>query len=174
MKLYELAEAYRSIEALMQEEGDGWEKALDDTREEIGVKLVNIAKLVREIEAEGKAYQAEANRMTAHFQSAVNRVDRLKAYAQTHMEALGLDKVQGDVIGLRLQKGPPQVEVVSEGLIPSNFIRGTIIRPLNELPEELQTEAIRAVDKRAILDVLKSGASVPGTEVVQRKHLRIV
>jgi len=72
------------------------------------------------------------------------------------MRAAGIDKVKGRLFTLAFQKNPPSVEVMDESLIPSDYIK-----------------TVTSVDKKLILEALKSGHSVSGCSLSQSESLRI-
>ena len=69
-----------------------------------------------------------------------------------------IDRVQGDLFTVTLQNNPPSVRFIDEDLIPGKY---------------KETEIVTKIPKKAILDDLKEGIEIPGTEMVQNKSLRI-
>jgi len=159
MKLYELSEAYRRIEL----EGDDYAIALNSIADEFDVKVENIAKLIREAEAEESTFKEEARRMSEKAGYAANRVARLKDYVRQNMEAIGRDKVQGKLFSVSVQDSTPSVVISDDASIPQEFLR--------HVPEEWQP------DKKALLDYWKANGTIPdrvkGVEIHEGKHIRI-
>lgn len=173
-RLYELSAAYESVRRMAEEDPNSdWTAALDGLQGEAQDKLVNIAKLVREWQSNAEVYAAEIERLTKRMEAERNRASRLVEYARQHMERLGLERVKGDVVSLRLQASPPTVRVADLAAVPPDFLRATISAPGTEVPEALRDRARFEVDKKAVLEAWKLGKPVPGTAVEQSRHLRI-
>ena len=105
MNLYELTEMYQNLLDLdlEEEELQGHLKNIDD---EIEIKAENIAKVLRSLDAEAKAYKKEIERFTLKKQGAENRAKRLKAYLQEAMEAVDKKKFKTDLFSFNIQKMP--------------------------------------------------------------------
>ena len=146
MKLYELAESYHRIEALFDEEGADWEKALDEITEDFNTKAESVAKMVREFEAEAKIYSDKAS-------AATNKARSLKAYLQANMLATGIQNVKGQLLNIFLQKSPPSCNIIDESQIPDEYIR--------VIPEQKEP------DRKAIIEAHKKGITVPGVEIIK-------
>ena len=160
MKLYELAESYHRIEALFEEEGADWQKALDEIAEAFDTKAENIAKMVRQCEAEAKVLNDEAKRLSEKALASSNRARHLKDYLKANMLATGIDKIKGQIINIFLQNNPPSCQIIDESQIPEVYM---LVIPETKQP-----------DKRAIIDAFKSGIDVPGVEIAtEEKHILI-
>ena len=92
LKLYEYTELYQRLQDI-GEEGLDIEAALATVQEDFNTKAENVAKVIRSLEAEAKAYQDEINRLNQAAQARANRGQRLKDYLRQNMEALNLDTV---------------------------------------------------------------------------------
>lgn len=176
MKLYQLTADFEQVRALL-DDPDVDDQAVWDTLEglqgEAEDKLLAIGRLIRERDAEQQAVKAEIDRLVNRHDRLMRQSDGLRTYAQLHMERMGLERVKDAAITLRLQHGPPAVEVMDLAVIPSTFKRATLRLAAHEVPEGYEDRAVYDVDKKAILAAHKDGASVQGTAVVQRKHLRL-
>lgn len=160
-KLYELTEMYQNIWNLVNDEEadlDGLEKALDSIEEGIEGKAENTAKLIKSIEGNISILKEEEQRLAKKRKSMENKVKNIKEYLEMQLRVMEIDKIQGDIFTVALQNNPPSVRFLDEDLIP------------NEYKEEVITIKI---PKKAILDDIKAGKEVPGTEMVQTKSLRI-
>jgi hypothetical protein len=76
------------------------------------------------------------------------------------MQATGVAEVATDEWAAKLAKKPPSVNIVDAAAIPPAYMRQPEAPP-------------PAPDKKAIGDALKSGAIVPGAELVQGFRLAI-
>lgn len=159
MKLYDIAEAYRRIEQLVDDEG-GYTEALNNITDEFDVKVENIAKLVREAEAEAKAFSDEAKVFTDKARYASNRAKHLKDYIYSNMAFTGRDKVQGKHLTIAMQSAPPSVHVDIGVEVPREYCR--------HIPEQWEP------DKKALLDLWRQDKALPqGVNVIQSLYVRI-
>ena len=84
-----------------------------------------------------------------------------------------VDVAKDAAVTVRLQVGPPSVEVLDADQVPSDYKRATLTMLLPDVPEDLVGLAKVEIDRRAILDAHKAGADVAGTRVVRNQFLRI-
>ena len=174
MKLYELAREYEALLEAADGEEAAFSQALDQLGGELAAKALAVAKVVKTLEAEAAGYKAEETRLSERRKARENAADRLKGYLKDNLIAAGLAHVQGDVVDLRIQDGPPSVEVVDEIHLGNEWKRAVLKLPLTRVPEELIGEAQVEVDRRGILDWVKAGNTAPeGTVVTRGKFLRI-
>ena len=158
MKLYELAQNYAQLMEMAEEmESDALVDTLEALQDAIEDKAENIAKLIKNLEADAKIIKEEEKRLAERRQSIEKKIDRLKQYLQEQLEVAGLQRVKRPTITVAIQNNPPSVKVVDEKLIPSEFM----------IPQPAQ------IDKKAILERLKNGETVPGCELKQTKGVRI-
>lgn len=101
-----------------------------------------------------------AKRMNERAKTLNSRVDALRAYALKNMQGTGIGEVSTAEFGAKVAKKPPSVNVVDSALIPAAYMR----QPEQPPP---------APDKAAIAAALKTGALVPGCELVQGFRLAI-
>jgi len=158
MKLYELARSYAE---LLDRAEDIDTEALVDTlaslQDAIEDKAENIAKLIKNLEADAKIIKEEEQRLAERRRAIEAKVDKLKMYLQEQLEIAGLQKVKRPTITVSIQANPPSVDVIDEKAIPNDFL-------IPQAPK---------VDKRSILERLKKGESVPGVTLKQTKGVRI-
>lgn len=160
-KLYELTEMYHNVWDLVEDEEadlDGLEKALESIEENIEGKAENTAKLIKSIEGNINTLKEEEKRLAKKRRAMENKTNRIKDYLEMQLRVMEIDKVQGELFTVALQNNPPSVNFIDENLIPEKY------------KEEVVTVKI---PKKAILDDIKAGIEVPGTEMVQKKSLRI-
>ncbi|MED5050599.1 siphovirus Gp157 family protein [Anoxybacillus rupiensis] len=157
MKLYELAQNYAQLMELAEEmESDAIVDTLEALQDEIEEKAENIAKLIRNLEADVKVIKEEEQRLADRRRSIESKIVRLKAYLQEQLEVAGLQKVKRPTITVAIQSNPPSVEIADEKLIPSEFM----------IPQY-------KVDRKSILERLKNGEIIPGAKLVQGRGVRI-
>lgn len=157
MKLYELAQNYARLMEMAEEmESDALVDTLESLQDEIEEKAENIAKLVKNLEADAKIIKEEEQRLADRRRSIESKVTRLKEYLQQQLEVAGLQKVKRPTITVAIQANPPSVEIADEKLIPSEFM----------IPQY-------KVDKKSIMERLKNGEIIPGCSLKQTKGVRI-
>ena len=158
MKLYDLAQNYAQLLEMADDmESDALVDTLEALQGEIEEKAENIAKLIKNLEADAKIIKEEEQRLAERRRAIEAKVDRLKAYLQEQLEVAGLQKVKRPTITVAIQNNPPSVEIADEKLIPSEFM----------IPQPAK------IDKKAILERLKNGEEIPGAKLVQGRGVRI-
>ena len=160
MNLYELTNEWIGLqETDLETEGDGeaWIQLLEETEASIRDKLLVIARVVKNLEAEETALKDEEHRLYAKRKARTNRIDGLKEYALTAMQNIGLKDVQDSVFKVAIQKNPPYVFIPDERLIPIEY--------WIPQPDKLNKTAIKAA--------LNEGQEVGGAELKQTEGLRI-
>ena len=158
MKLYELAQNYAQLMEMAEEmESDALVDTLEALQDAIEDKAENIAKFIKNLEADAKIIKEEEQRLAERRRAIETKVDKLKTYLQEQLEIAGLQKVKRPTITVAIQNNPPSVEIADEKLIPSEFM----------IPQPAK------VDKRAILERLKNGEEIPGCSLKQTKGVRI-
>ena len=158
--LYQLTENYNNILELADNPEvteDMIKEALDSISEEIELKAVNIAKLIKSIESDIAGVKAEKDRLAAKEKSMSNKVKNLKEYLYSAMKLTGKEKIKTDLFSFNIQKNPASVNVISD----------------TDIPEEVLVEMPKQINKKAILEKLKAGETVPGCELQQTTSLRI-
>lgn len=154
MRLYEITEMYAAMEAL--DDSVDITAALENIGGALEEKLENVAKLIRNLEAEAKAYEEEEKRLRAQKQAAKNRVECIKRYVKENLEEIGRDKIEAGIFKWSLQNGPGRVEITDETKIPEEFFV-TEIKPL----------------KAEIKKAIEEGVITEGAEIVREKSLRL-
>ena len=156
MNLYELSQNYLAVQD-MDLEPETLKDTLDSIEEAIEVKAENIAKWIRNLEADKKAFEEEEKRFKEKKQAADNRIKSLKLYLEDNMRLTGKTKFKAGFFSFAIQNNPPSVEVFDEALIPKQF--------LIEQPAK--------IDRAGIKELLKAGEEVPGAELKHSSGLRI-
>lgn len=158
MKLYELARSYAELLDRAEEmESDALVDTLESLQDAIEDKAENIAKFIRNLEADAKIIREEEQRLAERRRAIEAKVDKLKTYLQEQLEIAGLQKVKRPTITVSIQANPPSVDVIDETAIPIDFL-------IQQAPK---------VDKKSILERLKKGETVPGVTLKQTKGVRI-
>ena len=156
MNLYELSQNYLAVQD-MDLEPEVLKDTLDSIEEAFEDKAENIAKWIRNLEADKKAFEEEEKRFKEKKQAADNRIKSLKLYLEDNMRLTGKTKFKAGFFSFAIQNNRPSVEVFDEALIPKQFL---IAQPVK-------------IDRAGIAELLKAGEEVPGAELKQTKGLRI-
>lgn len=156
MNLYELSQNYLAVQD-MDLEPEVLKDTLDSIEEAFEDKAENIAKWIRNLEADKKAFEEEEKRFKEKKQAADNRIKSLKLYLEDNMRLTGKTKFKAGFFSFAIQNNPPCVEVFDEALIPKQFL---IAQPVK-------------IDRAWIKELLKAGEEVPGAELKQTEGLRI-
>ena len=156
MNLYELSQNYLAVQD-MDLEPETLKDTLDSIEDAIEDKAENIAKLIRNLEADKKAFEEEEKRFKEKKQAADNRIKSLKLYLEDNMRLTGKTKFKAGFFSFAIQNNPPSVEVFDEALIPKQFL---IAQPVQ-------------IDRAGIKELLKAGEEVPGAELKHSSGLRI-
>uniref|UniRef100_UPI0035A0FA56 siphovirus Gp157 family protein n=1 Tax=Jeotgalibaca porci TaxID=1868793 RepID=UPI0035A0FA56 len=161
--LYELTAEFKEAEYLYNtaeshEEMLEAEKYLIDAEVDLSEKAENIAKWIKNLEAERDIFKKESDRLASKAKSLGNKADSLKRYLQDSLEVAGVDKVKGELFTVSVQNNPISLDLSTTEHIPDEFKR---------VPEPV-------VNKRELLKYIKeTGEIFEGVEVKQTRSVRI-
>ena len=161
--LYELVGNLKEFEYLYNqaetdEELSEAEKYLIDAEIELSDKVENIAKFIKNLEAERESFKKESDRLASKAKSFANKADNLKRYLQDSLEVSGVDKVKGSLFTVSLRNNPFSLDLSSAEHIPMEFKR---------TPEPV-------VNKRELLKYIKeTGETFEGVELKRTRSLVI-
>lgn len=162
LKLYELSDDYLEAMEALAEIDDLPPEAIADTLEGLAGawedKALNVARYVRNLEAEAEAIVEARDRMERRAKAASRQAARLKAYLKAELERTGL-KPKAPDLALRLQNNPPSVMIDDPAKIPKTYQR---------------TETVTSILKAEIGAALKAGKKVTGAHLEQSTRLVIV
>lgn len=160
-KLYELTEMYQGLWDVIGDEDvdlDGMEVALKAVEDNIEQKAENMAKLIKGIDGDIATLKTEEERLSKKRKTLENKQKSIKTYLEYQLTVLEIDKVKTPLFTVAMQNNAQSVKFIDENLIPEKY------------KEEVVTVKI---PKKAILDDIKAGIEVPGTEMVRTRSLRI-
>lgn len=160
--IYELTDDYAAklteLGELLQ---DGQEVGNDqviwllELQDNIGDKVVNIGKFVKNLDASSDAIAKEIARLTAKKRGIDNHVRALKDASVAAMTLLGVDKVQDDVMPVRLQ---------------NNSQYSVMVESVDSLPDKYKVLNYSA-DKKALL-ADKDSLDIQGVTITKGRHIR--
>lgn len=160
-KLYELAEGYKNIQALLDNPDIPEEIVIDSLtsiNEDFEDKAESIAKLLKSMEADVKAFKEEEIRLSSRRKALENRIGGLKTYLESYMRSVDKPKFKGKLFTFSIQKNKPSVDISNIESIPIEYI---------------EVEEVKKVDKKKILADIQEGKEVPGASVKVSESLRI-
>jgi len=158
MKLYELTAQYQRLADMEldgQEDFEAFNALMNELTDDITAKADNVAAVIKTMDAEADALAEEIKRLQDRKRSIANKGDSLRAYLHENLKASGLDKVQGRLFTVALQKNPASVQVEESMLADEWFV------------------TTRTPDKSKIKDALKAGQVIEGATLWQSESLRI-
>lgn len=157
VKLYELTEDYRELEAML-EAGDIDEKAFADTLEgisgEISEKMEAMKKLKATIDGELAGIDLEIERLTKLKKSKQSAINSLESYAFNQMKKMGVSKLSTTIGDIKIQKGRQSVQVDIDAMDAVNAIRF------------VKTKIVSSADKVAIKKALAAGEEIAGASLM--------
>lgn len=161
--LYTLASQYRALADQLAEADLDAQTVADSIEasgitDDIATKAQGIECIARSAEAHHDAIDAEIKRLGALKKHRAAIAQGLRDYLETHMEGMGISKIECPLYTLKLQNNPASVDVFEPGLLPAEFMRQPEAPP-------------PAPDKKAIAAALKAGTDVPGAKLTQTQRL---
>lgn len=160
MRLYDLSEQYNDLLDMLEQDADNeaLKTMLDGLDDAFDAKVESIVKLMRSKCAERDAMDTEIKRLQERSKKIDKEVTWLETYIHNEMERTGKDKVKSSLFSISLAKCPPSVNILDEFEVPEVFFT---------------VKEVRTLDKRSILERLKSGEEIPGVQLHQRVTLKI-
>jgi Arc/MetJ family transcription regulator len=157
MNLYEMTVAANELYDLLTS-GEIDEQTFTDTLEAMGTeeKLESYCKVIRQLEADGEMLKAEKERIEKKQKAVTNSIDRMKKAVIEFMKAQGADKTSAGTFTVALSTSKA-TKIIDESKIPKKFF-------VKQEPK---------LDKKTILDLLKSGVKVKGCELQINEGVRI-
>ncbi len=161
LRLYELSMEYLQALEALTELDDLPPEAIEDTLEGLSGawedKALNVARFVRNLEAEATAIDEAKKRMEVRARVTNNKAARLRQYLLSELEKTGLRPKAADV-ALRVQKNPPAVILDDETRIPEAYRR---------------TQIVSTILKAELAAALKAGQAIAGAHLEQSQRLVI-
>ena len=149
--LYELTDDYLTL-LEMAEDPDIDEQALKDTMEGIEgaleIKAEGYAKIIRMLEGDAAACDAESKRLRNKKQAIERNIDRMKRALQYAMETTGKTKFKTPLFSFNIQKNTPSV-VMDEAYIEN-------------IPERFLVRKDPEINRKAIKDAINAGEDIGG------------
>lgn len=160
MTLYTLSDEFLKLYQMELEDQESELIAFDALLSELknfeGNKADGYGSLIKTWEAEAEAFSTEIKRMEAQKKARLNKVERLKDNLEIYMQTLKIDRIEGSLFKLVMQKNPPSLQIADESKLPDKLCK-----------------IERKADKTAIKEILKNGGEIEGCHLVQTESVRI-
>ena len=160
--LYELTNDWLMLMEMAEDpdiEEDVFMDTLEGIEGEIEIKADGYAKVIKQLEHDAEACDAEAKRFTEKKKFIENKIDRMKKSLQRVMELTGKTKFKTELFSFNIQNNPASVVVEAD---------------IKDIPEKYLKPADPTVDKKLLKEDLKAGVELDGVaHLVQTRGLRI-
>ncbi len=152
LMLMEMAEDPDIEEEVFMDTLEGLDGAIED-------KADGYAKLIRQLEHDAEACDAEAKRFTEKKKILEHKIDRMKKSLQGTMELMGKTKIKTSLFSFNIQNNPASVVVEVD---------------IDKIPKKYLKPADPTIDKKLLKEDLKAGVELDGVaHLVQTRGLRI-
>jgi hypothetical protein len=167
MKLYELADSYNAfLEAV--DNGEIPNEAVADTLDSIEAavedKVEAIIVVIKNLQAESKALEAEEQSLKDRRKAKENRVEWLKNYLYSQMERMGMRKIETSRGVLAIKKNPESVVIDNEA---------ELIDWLEKNRPEWLKYSQPSISKKDVLDAIKGGETIPYVHTERKERVEI-
>ena len=144
-KLYELTSDAKELEHMV-ESGDVTQDMINDTLNLISMdfeeKAVDIVRVIKN--ADTTPLKDEIKRLQAMVRTAENRKDWLKDYLRENMAAMGISKIDRDMVKISLRKAKDKLIVDDEDSLPDDYI--TIVTATKVIDAKLKEDLDNGVE----------------------------
>jgi predicted nuclease with TOPRIM domain len=131
---------------------------LESLEGEFSQKVEWLIGYTKELAMFADACKQEEERLAARRKAFDKKIDGIKDFIKSQMIYSDLKKLNFPLFTVSVQLNPPAVKFEDELLVPLDY---------------KVTKIIETIDKKAILEALKSGDVVPGCYIEQGQSLRI-
>jgi hypothetical protein len=186
LTLFQIEETIALLAESAEEEGltPEIEQALATYLQGALEKRDRVAEFILYCEGMAALAKAEVQRLQTRQKHFECTAERIRAMALRVLDCLGVSKLEGRTHTLKKRKCPASVAVRDQAEISAEFKRVTVILPASrweallaalpkEVSEQVRGEIIKqetGIEVAAIKEALKSGASVPGAELVGDRY----
>lgn len=162
MSLYKMTDEYqRLLDSITDSTDNGMvfetlTEDLDALEGDIRKKVENVAKFVRCLDARSKTFKEEQKFFEAKAKANANASERLEEYLKVCMEKIGVDKVEGDTLTVKICNNS-QPSLLVDGKVPKKYL-------IQQEPKP---------DNAAIKEDLLAGKNLDFAQLNYGKHIRI-
>ena len=119
--LYELTQDCLAVLALA-EEGQDVKDTLDSIQGDIEVKAQGITHIVKTLDNDNLAIDAEIKRLTERKERNAKSAENIKNYLFENMKALGMTEIKTPLLSCKIQKNPPSVVIDDEEKVDAKYM----------------------------------------------------
>lgn len=160
MNLYQLESNLQQVldlaESANPDDAQLYADTIASLKDGIADKAVGYGKVIKQLTADSRMLKEKITVDQERLHSLNNNLARLKLALQDAMELSGLEKIKDPELSIWIQNNPPKVMYLDETLVPDKFIK--------QVPQ---------IQRRDVLNALKSGDDVPGTKLTQSRSIRV-
>lgn len=160
--IYELTADIQLLWNLMENgeiDDDTLINAMQNSQEELSIKLEHYCMFIKNMEADAKAFKEEEQRLAARRKTLENTIERAKKAMQYAMDVAGEKKVKGKLFSISLQNNPASV-VLDE-------------QYMENIPEKYLIHKTD-INKRLMAEDIKNGVDLEGlAHLEQSEGIRI-
>lgn len=157
MRMYELTEMYKELQAAIENEEVTEEEAADTfeaINDAITVKIDALSAIYLEACGDEVKIDTEIERLKKLKARAGRTKERVTNIAANFLTVMGKDNAKGEQFTFKRRKFPPRVIVADEKLLPKEYIKEKVLT---------------SIDKIAIKKALQNGDEVTGASLEQRQ-----
>lgn len=166
MKLYEISQNFRAVEAMLEDDDLEVQQAARDTLEaiqgEFDEKADNIACIIKELKADAEAIKAEADKLSQRAKSKKAQAEWWSKYLLGELQNMGKSKLETSRNVISVRNAAPSVKFQDE----KAFLNWAIFDH-----EDFVRQKEPEIDKVAVKEALKNGAEIPGAYLETGKSL---
>lgn len=160
--LYELTADIQLLWNLMDQgelDDDMIMDAMQNSQEELAIKLEGYCKWIRNMEADVAALKEEEKRLAARRKTLEHTIERAKSSMHYAMNEAGEKKIKGNLFTISVQNNPPKV---------------VMDKDIDDIPERYIKYLDPEIDKAKIKEDIQKGIDVEGiAHLEQTESLRI-
>lgn len=158
-KLYQIANEYERAIEKMLDNPEPDQKALDELQDAFEKKSINVAKYIKNLEAEAEGVEKVISDMKERVKKIEAHKDSLTAYLKFNIESIGLlDPIKTPEFVIKVVKNPVSLVIDKPESIPDVY--------------KVVKEVI-SFDKVAIKKDIQEGFEIEGARIEQRTRLEI-
>ncbi len=162
VSLYNIQNEYLKIVNTLVENGGEvtpeLESEIQINKEQLQTKGVCYGFIIKDLEAENKAIDAEIERLEKFKKSRVNSIERLKTNLSTAMQVFEVEQLESHLIKINFRKSE-SVEVEDIKLLDPKYTT--------------TSEPKTTANKTAIKEAIKNGETVVGATISYNKNIQI-
>jgi Siphovirus Gp157 len=165
-RLYEITQEFMEFQKQLEEmdlDDQTFADTLDSAMFSIEVKVENIIKHMRTLEALAEAKKTEAKRLSESAAGDLKKVEWFKNYMADNLQKAGINKLQAGVFALSFRKGSEVVEV-DDLQLPTPF----------EAPQLYVEQEPKFMGKTDLKKLLKDGHSIKGVSLVRKEDSLVI